>query len=449
MALQKTVESEASISGVGLHTGCESEVTLKPAEAGEGIHFVRTDLPDSNKIKAVLENVVDIEMGTTIGKDGIKVYTIEHLMSALAGLEIDNCLIEVNGEEVPVMDGSAAPFVEIIKEAGIKELDTEKEYITFDKPMWLFRKDNIALSVFPSDSFHITLLTDYDHEALGAQHTTLFSLKDFDKEFAPARTFCFLSWVEHLREKGLIKGGSPESAVVVQDIPVTEEHIKYIKDLFNIDGEVVEGKNGFLNNTELRFYNELCRHKAVDLIGDLSLLGKPIKGHILAARTGHAANIGLARKIKEYVEAKEKEANLGHSDILDILPHRYPFLFVDGVEYIDPGKYIKAVKNVSFNDPFFQGHFPGNPIMPGVLQIEAMAQASGVMALFGKEKGNDKAMLFMGIDKARFRGVVRPGDNLVIEVETLQYRRGTLKCKGRCFVRDKLVCEAELMCMLG
>ncbi len=455
MALQHTIKRPVSLTGTGLHTGGQTTVTLNPAPEDYGIRFKRTDM-EGVEIEADIDNVVDVRFGTTIGKGEAKVHTIEHLMSALAGMRVDNCRIEVAGEEAPVMDGSAQPFVEIIQQAEVVEQAAPREFLVIDKPMWLYNKDNIALSVFPSDHFHITLMIDYNHPALGAQHTTMFSLDDFAREFAPARTFCFLSWVEKIREQGLIKGGTPEGAVIVQDVPLTQEHIEYIRRLFNIKGPITEGENGFLNNTELRFYNELCRHKAVDLIGDLYLLGKPLSAHVLAARTGHAANIELARKIREYVNKREKErasamtgSRVTYEDILRLLPHRYPFLLVDKVVSIEPGKRITAVKNVSFNDNFFQGHFPGNPTMPGVLQVEAMAQAGGLMALYGNELSEENAILFLGIDKVRFRGIVRPGDTLRMECETLQYRRKTLRFTGKCFVDDKLVCEAEMMAMIG
>jgi UDP-3-O-[3-hydroxymyristoyl] N-acetylglucosamine deacetylase/3-hydroxyacyl-[acyl-carrier-protein] dehydratase len=456
MALQHTITKPVSLTGTGLHTGGQTTITLHPAPENYGIRFVRADVGGDAEILADIDNVVDVRLGTTIGAGDIKVHTIEHLMSALAGLRVDNCRVEVDGEEVPVMDGSALPFVDIIQQSGVVEQSAQREFLAIDKPMWLYNKDNIALSVFPSDHFHITLMIDYNHPALGAQHTTLFSLDDYAGEFAPARTFCFLSWVEKIREQGLIKGGTPDGAVIVQDVPLTQEHIEYIRRLFNIDGPITEGENGFLNNTELRFYNELCRHKAVDLIGDLYLLGKPLSAHVLAARTGHAANIELARKIREYVNKREARrqssltgSKVSYEDILRILPHRYPFLLVDKVMSIEPGKRITAIKNVSFNDQFFLGHFPGNPTMPGVLQVEAMAQAGGLMSLYGSEASADNTILFLGIDKVRFRGIVRPGDTLRMECETLKFRRNTLRFTGKCFVEDKLVCEAEMMAMLG
>jgi UDP-3-O-[3-hydroxymyristoyl] N-acetylglucosamine deacetylase/3-hydroxyacyl-[acyl-carrier-protein] dehydratase len=450
MALQQTIAKSVYLNGTGLHTGVLAKVTLNPAPENYGVCFVRTDLPGTPEIKADIDFVVDLSRGTTIGKDDVRVYTIEHVMSALAGMKIDNCKIEVDAQEIPLMDGSALPYVELIQSAGVVTQQAEREYINIEEPI-LYVKGDIALGMFPLDHFRLTLEIDYNYPALGAQYTTMFSIDDYIKDFAPARTFCFLSEIEKLREKGLIKGGSLDSALVVQDVDLTSEHIEYMRRLFGQEN-IEPGQNGFLNNTQLRFYNEPCRHKALDLVGDLYLLGKPLNAHIIGARTGHAANIAIAKKVREYVNQKAKKAanniQISYDDILNTIPHRYPFLFVDKVIEIIPGERIVAQKNVSFNDQFFQGHFPGNPVMPGVLQIEALAQAATVMGLFGKKK-EDQKVLFLGIDNARFRGVVRPGDALRLEVKMIAFRRGTGKFEGRAYVGDKLVCEADMLAMLG
>jgi len=455
MSMQHTVGKTFSLTGVALHTGAQATVTLHPAPENYGIKFIRTDIDKSPEIEADIDNVVDLSRGTAIGKKGVTVHSTEHCMSALAGLQIDNCRIEVRAPELPLMDGSAMPYVEQLQKVGIVEQQEQRDYITIDEPI-VYTKGNIALGILPSQSFCVTVMIDYKHPQLGTQHTTLFRIDDYAKDFAPARTFCFLSEVEKLREQGLIKGGSLDSAVVVQDVELTSDHIEYIRTLFNEKGPIKKGENGFLNNVQLRFFNELCRHKVVDLMGDLYLLGKPLLGHIQAARTGHAANIELAKKIRAYVNEQRKKkagSRIQWNEIMEMLPHRYPFLLIDKVINVEPGKSLIAIKNVSFNEPFFQGHFPGNPIMPGVLQIEAMAQAGGIMEMYARKlrssaPAHDQTILFLGIDNVRFRGVVRPGDCLRIEVKAIQNRHDTVRFKGECFVDDKLVCEAELMAML-
>lgn len=457
MIKQHTIGKSVSLTGNGLHTGNPAKVTFNPAPENYGIRFVRTDIDSQPKIVADIDNVVDLARGTTIGNGEVRVNSIEHVMSCFAGLHIDNCRVEVGAQELPLMDGSALPYVNLVKEAGIVEQDAEREYITISEPL-MYVNGSVALGIFPLDHFRLTLEIDYNDPALGAQYTTLFSLDDYIKEFAPARTFCFLSEIEKLRVQGLIKGGTFDSALVVQDIELTKEHIDYMHNLFAYKGPIVSGKNGFVNNTELRFYNEPCRHKALDLIGDLYLLGKPLKAHIIGARTGHAANIAGAKKIRQFINKKTatvsspspKSITLGHEDILNILPHRHPFLLVDSVLELIPDKYICATKNVSFNEDFFNGHFPGNPTMPGVLQIEAMAQAGAIMGLYSTKKdGKTANVLFLGIDKARFRGIVRPGDILRMEIKMLKFRRGTGVFDAKSYVGNKLVCEAELLAMFG
>ncbi len=455
MPLQHTIQKAVSLSGTGLHTGDTTRVTLHPAPENYGIRFVRTDVKGSPEIEADIDNVVDLARGTAIGKNGIKIHSVEHLMSACAGLEIDNCRVEMDAQEVPLMDGSALPFVELLQKAGMVEQAAQRDYLTIDDFMLVEMKDNITFGILPSNTFRATIMIDYNHPALGAQHTTLFSLRDYVTDFAPSRTFCFLSEIEKLREAGLIKGGRLDNAVVVQDVDLTADHIGYIRKLFDWKGPVEKGSNGFVNDTKLRFPNELARHKMVDMLGDFYLLGKPLLCHIQAARTGHAANIEMAQRIREHLRKKKKKREEGEpppvsfEEILQILPHRYPFLLVDRVLELDPRKKIVAIKNVTVNEPFFQGHFPGEPVMPGVLQIEAMAQACGIIGLYGKKYDKGNAIAFLGIDKARFRGWVRPGDVLQIEVETLQDRRSTMRFAGKCYVNNKVVCEAELLAMVG
>lgn len=453
---QKTIAKSGTLTGVGLHTGVKAKITMHPADIDYGIKFIRIDTPDKLIIPADIDFIVGDARGTAIGIENIRVFTIEHLMAALAAKEISNCKIEIDAEEIPLMDGSAKPFINLINELGVVEQDAEQEYIEFDKPMWLYNENNIGLSVFPSENYYITLMVDYKSPIIGAQHTTMFNLNDFESDFAPARTFCFLSEVEMLAKQGLIKGGNLDSAMVVQDVDFNEKDAEELKKSFPNSSSIFPGTNGFVSNRELRFPNELCRHKAVDLVGDLYLLGRPIKGHIMAARTGHAANHAFAKRIREYLvkKAEEKKANqITYNDILKMLPHRYPFLLVDGVETLVPNQKIVAYKNVSFNDNFFQGHFPGNPIMPGVLQLEALAQAGGIMVLcedLNKEgETNQKTMLYMGINNCKFRNPVRPGDKLVLEVNLTKQRRNIFVCEAKAKVNGRITCEAELTCMVN
>ncbi|MDR2577737.1 MAG: bifunctional UDP-3-O-[3-hydroxymyristoyl] N-acetylglucosamine deacetylase/3-hydroxyacyl-ACP dehydratase [Chitinispirillales bacterium] len=460
MASQHTIAKSVSLTGVGLHTGVTSTVTLNPAPANYGIRFVRTDLDGAPEIPADIDYVADLSRGTAIGKDGVRVYSVEHVMSCLAGLEIDNCRVEVNAQEIPLLDGSAMPYVKLVQEAGVTKQDAEREFINITEPL-IYTKGDIALSVFPLDHLRVTMDVDYRHPVLGVQHATMISLKDYVSGFAPARTFCFLSEIQKLRELELIKGGSLDSALVIQDIELTAEQVDYMRKLFDTyKGPIESGQNGLLNNTELRYPNEPCRHKIMDLVGDFYLLGKPLNAHVVASRTGHAANVETAKVIREHIkkhgnaeeEKPKSNIELTYDDITKILPHRFPFLLIDKVVNIVPDQEITALKNVSFNEDFFNGHFPGNPVMPGVLQIEAIAQAAGIMGLYknyNREEGSnvDANVLFMGIDNARFRGIVRPGDILRIEVKMLQFKRGIGKFIGKCFVEDKLVCEAEGMAM--
>jgi len=452
---QRTIAKSASISGVGLHTGVKATITLHPAKENHGIKFVRIDTPQKTEIPADIDYVVGDARGTAIGIDDVKIFTIEHLMAALAATLVSNCRIEIDAEEVPLIDGSAKPFIDLITQAGVLKQEAEQEFIEFDEPMWLYNENSTALAVFPAEDYYITLMVDYNSPIIGAQHTTMFNFKNFENDFAPARTFCFLSEVEELAKRGLIKGGTLDSAMVVQDIPFDEKMAAELKKQFPNSSDIAPGSNGFLSNRELRFTNELCRHKAVDLVGDLYLLGKPIRGHIMAARSGHAANQAFAKRVREYlIKKKEEKHNISYEDIMKMLPHRYPFLLVDGVDKIVPGEKITAYKNVSFNDHFFQGHFPGNPIMPGVLQLEALAQAGGIMVLHedlqsGENESKPKNMLYMGINECKFRSPVRPGDKLVLEVNLVKKRRNIFVCEAKAKVNGKITCEAELTCMVN
>ena len=454
---QRTIKNAVSISGVGLHTGNTSTLTFKPALENSGIRFKRVDIENCPEILADIDHVVDISRGTTIGQNGTVIHTVEHVLAAVAGLEIDNILVELTNNEPPVVDGSAMPFVEILLQAGFEEQKSPKDYIVIEKTI-AYRNDKTKVDnvVVPSDQFRITFMVDYQNPALGTQYTSLYSLEDeFVKEFASSRTFCFLHEVEMLKEKGLIKGGNVDNAIVIIDRDIDKSEFKRLKELFKIPEKTVIGENGILDGKELRFVNEPVRHKALDLIGDLALLGAPLIGHIMAARSGHAANVELVKLLrKEYekkkITSKYQKRNAGKGTILDInaikqiLPHRYPFLLVDKIIDLVPKEHVVGIKNVTTNEPFFNGHFPSQPIMPGVLIIEAMGQVGGILLLDAESNPEEKLVFFTGIDKVKFRRPVVPGDQIRFELDMIRYRRSICKMAGKAFVDDELVCEAEL-----
>jgi UDP-3-O-[3-hydroxymyristoyl] N-acetylglucosamine deacetylase/3-hydroxyacyl-[acyl-carrier-protein] dehydratase len=453
---QCTINDEVSISGIGLHTGVKCTATFKSAEPNSGIRFKRLDLDNCPEIIADIDHVIDISRGTTIGQNGFKIHTVEHILAAVVGLKIDNILIELTEKEPPVMDGSASPFVEQLIKAEIVEQNANRDELIIDQTITYSDPDrSVDIHVLPSDKFRITYMTDYQFNSLGTQYTALYSLEeDFIEEFAPSRTFCFFSEIEGMKKQGLIKGGGVDNALVFLDKEVDDSEIADLKKLLNIDSDVFCGDNGILNGIELRFPNEPVRHKTLDLIGDLALLGIPIRGHIIAARSGHAANVELVKKIKATFAKKlafkkqQRENNMAQYDIhsiLQILPHRYPFLLVDKILELEPGKTVKALKNVTYNEPFFQGHFPGQPVMPGVLLLEAMAQASGFLVLNTIPNPETKLMYFTGINKSRFKKVVIPGDQLIFEAELVKFRLGTCKIVARALVDDKVVCSAEFL----
>ncbi len=455
---QQTINKEVSYSGVGLHTGNKTSITFKPAPANSGILFRRVDIPDSPVVPADVDHVVDISRGTTIGIGEVKFHTVEHVLAAISGLEIDNIICEVDGNEPPVGDGSALPFVEVLLKAGFVEQDSPRDYLMIDKTVaYSDPSKGIDIVVFPSDEFRITFMVDYQNPALGTQYTSMYSLhEEFATEFAAARTFCFLSEVEQLWNAGLVKGGDIDNAVVIIDRNMEDEELAQLRNMFGIDSKVSLSTNGILNGKELRYPNEPVRHKALDLIGDLALLGVPLKAHIMAARSGHGANAELVKLIrKEYqkklIKSKYQTTEgkggvfLDSEAIEKILPHRYPFLLVDRIIDLVPQEHVVGIKNVTKNEPFFTGHFPGKPIMPGVLIIEAMAQTGGILLLNTETDPTQKYVLFTGIDNVRFRKMVTPGDTLRFEVEMSAYRRSIAKMYGRAYVQGELVCEAELM----
>ncbi|MFN4971492.1 MAG: bifunctional UDP-3-O-[3-hydroxymyristoyl] N-acetylglucosamine deacetylase/3-hydroxyacyl-ACP dehydratase [Bacteroidota bacterium] len=453
---QQTIKKSVSLSGVGLHTGVEVTLVFNPAPENFGIKFQRTDMPGQPIIDADVDNVTDLSRGTTLEQNGGKVATVEHVMASLAGLEIDNCLVQINAEETPIMDGSAQFFIMALKDAGIQKQEADREYFTIPQNIFYHEQDRqVEMIAMPLDDYRLTVMVDYNSPVLGSQHASITSLKEFEPEIASCRTFCFLHELEMLYNNNLIRGGDLNNAIVIVDRVIQDDELEHLAKMFNKPRVEVK-REGILNNVELRFHNEPARHKLLDLIGDLALIGTPIKAQIMAARPGHAANVAFGKKIKALIKKTRsnvyvprydanKEPVLNAQQIAQILPHKYPFLLVDKV--IEIGKnHIVAVKNVTYNEPFFPGHFPNNPVMPGVLIIEAMAQAGGVLILSQVDDPQNYNTYFMKIDNAKFKEKVVPGNTLIFKLDMIApVRRGVCVMKASAFVGDKLVCEAELM----
>jgi len=455
---QHTLQSEVSISGTGIHTGVLVNMILKPVPAGFGIQFQRTDLPGQPKIKADCDLVTDTSRGTTLESNGAKINTVEHVLAALVGMGIDNVLIAINGPEVPIIDGSSEPFVEMIEKAGIAEQEAEKIWYSIDENI-LYKDDikNVNLLAIPASEYSVTTLIDFNSQVLGTQHASLKHIKDFKEEIAPCRTFCFLHELEMLLDNNLIKGGNFNNAIVVVDTPIGDKEIARLSKLFNKEKIAVKSE-GYLNNVELRFPNEPARHKLLDVVGDLALIGYPVKAHIIAHRPGHRSNVEFARKIKQHIKKTRLSRSAPSYDpakppIYDLayieskLPHRYPFLFVDKI--IEIGEtHIVGVKSVTFNEWFFQGHFPGNPVMPGVLQIEALAQTGGILAIRLAGEGQYDTY-FLKIDNCKFKQMVKPGDTMILKMELLSpIRRGLVEMKGTVYVGGKLCTEADMVAQI-
>ena len=454
---QRTIRQQATISGVGLHTGNVTTLTFKPAPEDFGIRFRRVDLGGAPEVPAVVDHVVDISRGTTIGIGEAYIHTVEHVLAAIVGLQIDNIVIELDANEPPVADGSAKAFVDVLLKAGFDKQSAAKDYLIIDQPV-RYRNDEKGVDIvaLPTDDYRITVMVDYHNPALGSQHTGLFDLeKEFVTDFAPCRTFCFLHEVEALHDRGLIRGGNLNNAIVIVDRDLKPDELQRVASKLGIKDSVILGGSGVLNNRPLLFPNEPARHKLLDMIGDLALIGVPIRAQILAARPGHASNIEFARKIRKLYQQKRlvrKYQHEGkHGVIFDInaiqriLPHRHPFLLVDRIIDFRIDESIVGVKNVTVNEPFFQGHFPGQPIMPGVLILEGMAQTGGILLLNGTENPGDKLVYFMGINNAKFRKPVLPGDQLIYELRMVNRRSRVCQMNGKAFVDGQLVAEAEMM----
>lgn len=452
---QHTLSESISISGTGLHTGILVDMTLHPANPGFGIQFQRVDLPNQPMIKADCDLVTDTSRGTTLQVGDAKVSTVEHILAALVGLGVDNLLIELNGPEIPIMDGSSTQFIEAIEKVGVLEQDAAKAWYSIDENIFHYDEDKrVEMVALPALDYQITTLIDFNSPVLGTQHAALKTIKDFKSEIAPCRTFCFLHELETLLEHDLIKGGDINNAIVVVDKPVTDEEMGRLAKVFKRDKIEVKSE-GYLNNLELRFPNEPARHKLLDVVGDLALIGYPIKARIIANRPGHSSNVEFAKKIKQYIK---KNKNIKDVPVYDpsatpvytleqiekTLPHRHPFLLVDKIiELTDTS--IVGVKNVTFNEWFFPGHFPGNPVMPGVLQIEALAQTGGILCINAMPIGKYDTY-FLKINNCKFKQMVRPGDTMLLKLELMApIRRGICEMRGTVYVNGKVATESELV----
>ena len=455
---QHTTASKDKISGTGLHTGVLVDMTLNPASAGFGIQFQRVDLPNKPIIKADCDLVTETSRGTTLQVDDAKVSTVEHILAALVGMGIDNVLIELNGPEIPIMDGSSEPFIELIEEVGVTEQEAAKIWYSLDENIYHYDEvKRVEMVALPAMEYQITTLIDFNSPVLGSQHAGLKKMREFKQEIAPCRTFCFLHELEMLLENNLVKGGDINNAIVVVDKPVTGEEMARLAKAFKRDKIEIKSE-GYLNNLELRFPNEPARHKLLDVVGDLALIGYPIKARIIANRPGHSTNVAFAKKIKQYIKKNRHVKDVPVYDpsqppVYDLqhiektLPHRYPFLLIDKIIELTDTK-IVGVKNVTFNEPFFQGHFPGNPVMPGVLQIEALAQTGGILAI-NSMGGGTYDTYFLKIDNCKFKQKVVPGDTMLLKMELASpIRRGICEMKGTVYVAGKVATEADLVAQI-
>ncbi len=457
---QHTLKQPVALMGVGLHTGEKVTIELCPAPANHGYKFQRIDLDDAPIINADVDLVVSTERGTTLESKGVRVYTTEHVLAALVGCGVDNALIKITGQEIPILDGSALPYVKAIDSVGTEAQDAERVYFELDENIpWEDTEKQIEFLAIPDKVYRLTVMVDYNSPVLGTQHASMYNLDEFKHDIAPCRTFVFLRELEYLAGNNLIKGGDLDNAIVLVDrLDVSQEELNRLAKLLGKENlEISIEGIGVLNSLKLQYENEPARHKLLDIVGDLALIGRPIKAHILAARPGHSGNVRFAKVLKDQIKKQQgkgkyfdltKEPVYNIQDIERMLPHRYPFLLVDKVMELNENSII-GVKNVTMNEPMFTGHFPGNPVFPGVLQIEAMAQVGGIFALSGVEDAHLYSTYFMKIDKVKFKSKVVPGDTLVFELNLLSpIRRGLVEMGGTAYVNGKPVMEAEMLAQI-
>jgi len=452
---QHTIKKKVTLKGVGLHTGKAVKMTFLPAPINHGYKFKRVDLEDQPIINVDANKVCSTNRSTTLKSGEAHVATVEHALSALAGLCIDNVLIEIDGPEVPIMDGSAAEFVKVLAKAGKEEQEAAREYFIVEEPI-SFKDEETGTEflALPADDFQVTAMVDFNSEVLGQQYASLDNIEDYKKEIAPCRTFVFLHDLEHLLDQGLIKGGDLDNAIVIADRVMNKKELAQLAKRLDKPNVKIE-KAGILNTTDLKFKNEPARHKLLDVLGDLALVGKPIKGKIVATKPGHSANVAFAKILKKRYQKQRKlkgrpkydpnaEPIYNVMEIADRMPHRYPMLLVDKIIELSES-HVVGVKNVTFNENFFQGHFPNNPVFPGVLQIEAMAQTGGLLALSTVPDPSNWDTYFLKIDGAKFKHKVLPGDTLIIKMELIApIRRGICQMQGTAYVGNKIVSEAGL-----
>ena len=457
---QHTLKQPVALMGVGLHTGEKVTIELCPAPVNHGYKFQRIDLDDAPIINADVDLVVSTERGTTLESKGVRVYTTEHVLAASVGCGVDNALIKISGQEIPILDGSALPYVKAIDSVGTEAQDAERIYFELDENIpWEDTEKQIEFLAIPDKVYRLTVMVDYNSPVLGTQHASMYNLDEFKQEIAPCRTFVFLRELEYLAGNNLIKGGDLDNAIVLVDrLDVSQEELNRLAKLLGKENlEISIEGIGVLNSLKLQYENEPARHKLLDIVGDLALIGRPIKAHILAARPGHSGNVRFAKVLKDQIKKQQgkgkyfdltKEPLYTIQDIERMLPHRYPFLLVDKVMELNETSII-GVKNVTMNEPMFTGHFPGNPVFPGVLQIEAMAQVGGIFALSGVEDAHLYSTYFMKIDKVKFKSKVVPGDTLVFELNLLSpIRRGLVEMGGTAYVNGKPVMEAEMLAQI-